>query len=441
MVAKDPKKYHQSGKAVVVAVERLALGGDAVGREITGTSAGRTCFVNSGVPGEEVEVELSEVKKRFSRGHVRRVLQPSDQRVEPPCPIAGVCGGCAWQHVHSSAQAHALEANIQFLFRRLLRENTRVAPLWQGEVLGYRNRLRLHVQWTENGAAMGFRPRQGRGVIPLERCAVAQDGINRMLTPLREALTAGWTNRGRGGTAVLQESSHGDVFVSLRGPWREGICEKLVESGFRGARLDSFEGGEEAGEMGIAYYTGERTPEVSIPLGGFSQANSAGFRQLVEDLLHEWPETLTGGVLELFCGAGTLTVPIRAQHPKGTWVGTDCNAVALEELAERLGDWKIETVLGAHPLDLEEDNWDHVDVVLMDPPREGAKEWMERIEEAAPRWVMYISCNPLTQVRDLEMLPDGMYELSALYSYDMFPMTGHMETLAILRRNEKGEGQ
>ena len=145
--------------------------------------------------------------------------------------------------------------------------------------------------------------------------------------------------------------------------------------------------------------------------------------------------------MELFCGAGTLTVPIRAQYPEGTWVATDCNAVALEELAERLDDWKIETVLGAHPLDLEEDNWDQVDVVLMDPPREGAKEWMERIEEAAPQWVMYISCNPLTQVRDLEMLPDGMYELSALYSYDMFPMTGHMETLAILRRNEKGEGQ
>ena len=162
MVTKDPKKYHRSPGPVVVSVERLALGGDGVGKEITGPAAGRTCFVSDGVPGEEVEVELTDIRKRFSRGNVRRVMQASPNRVKPPCRIADQCGGCAWQHVEPKEQGRALGEFV--LFRRWI-EKTVCHRYGKGKLWAIESSPPSCPvdRW---GSCDGIPPAPGAGVVP-----------------------------------------------------------------------------------------------------------------------------------------------------------------------------------------------------------------------------------------------------------------------------------
>ena len=124
-----------------------------------------------------------------------------------------------------------LEGNLKFLFRRWIEKETRLPPVWQGKLWAIEI-VSAFMSVDRWGSCDGIPPAPGAGVVPLTECPVAQAGINRMLTPLRSPEWGGPT--GGGGTAVLQESTDGDVFVSLRGPWKEGTCDLLIEKGFRG---------------------------------------------------------------------------------------------------------------------------------------------------------------------------------------------------------------
>ncbi len=146
-------------------IEKLVAGGEGLARH-----EGRVIFVPNVLPGEEVRVEVTEMKKDFARAEVRKISRPSPDRVTPSCALAGTCGGCDWLHIEPAAQARLKIEIVRDALRRIGGLEWPDLRIETGSPLGYRNRLQLH---ADGSGAVGFLERGGHGFVPVKNCPVA----------------------------------------------------------------------------------------------------------------------------------------------------------------------------------------------------------------------------------------------------------------------------
>ncbi|MDI3316258.1 MAG: 23S rRNA (uracil(1939)-C(5))-methyltransferase RlmD [Bacillota bacterium] len=467
----------------------------AEGRALTEPLPGAGALELDGfLPGERVEVELEPAPARAPRRRRRgsawrlrtaQLVEPSPERVEPGCPVFGLCGGCVLQHASYPAQLAWKRERVRAALARVGVPPERVRPAL-GAPRSYAYRNKMEFTFSPEGRPGLHRRGRWRELVPLERCPIA-------LPPIQEALgvVARWaeTERlpgydkeaGRGFLRHLLLRASGAtgqlmVLLATASPaaleggearWREAL-ERL------GGRLAAVEGFAslqwvEDEEPGDALHF-PRPPEVirggarveerllglSFRLGpeSFFQVNSAQAERLVETAL-ELAEPVAGErALDLYAGLGTFTLPLaRAVGPGGEAVGVEAVEPTAEAgrtnaaanglgnarwvaakvrafLAGLSGERPWAQVLGAAPLP---EGW-RPSLVLLDPPRSGAgRRVMERIAALRPRRVVYVSCNPEALAEDLEtMLPLG-WTLMAAQPLDLFPQTLHVETVALLR--------
>ncbi len=400
--ALDPATALGPGDSLTVRVESLVAGGPG----LTHLPDGRVVFVLYAAPGELVEAAVERVQRDYIEAVTTQVIEPSPHRVEPRCPLFGECGGCQLQHMTYRAQLAAKEGIVREQLRRIGHlDDTVVRPIvGAANPWGYRNHVRLST--GKKYGDVGFIHRRGRGLLKVEACPIADPWVNDLLPSLQ--------GRGRG----LHQ-------VQVRHNARTG--ESLISPAVPGLGVPS-------GQKAYTEELGGRRFFVSA--SAFFQVNSEQAEEMVR-LVGDGLPTSGGLLIDAFAGVGTFAVLFAGRFNRV--IAIEESHSAAKDAAANVRDTpnveiltgKVEDVLPG--LDV------RPDVVLLDPPRPGCgPPVLQAIIKFRPPDVVYVSCNPATLARDLRVLVNAGYRLEHVTPLDMFPQTGHIESVSKLTLADAG---
>jgi tRNA/tmRNA/rRNA uracil-C5-methylase (TrmA/RlmC/RlmD family) len=358
------------GQRFDVEVGPIAHGGHFVARH-----EGRVVFVRHALPGERVTVEITEDSGRFLRGDAVQVAVPSPYRVVPPCPYAhpGGCGGCDFQHVTLEEQRRLKAAVVREQLSRLagLELDVEVEPV-PGDDHGLSWRTRMQYVHLPGGG-VGLRKHRSHDVVPIERCLIA----------------------------------HPDA----REPDRSGPVVEVVDT-----------------DLGTHSFT--------VAGDGFWQVHPGAPRVLVETVMGMLGPRPGERALDLYAGVGLFSAFLAAAlGPDGTVTAIEGDRRATELAAENLSAYPHAFVLRDRVDRALHRGGDDVDLVVLDPPRAGAKRQVVRaVAGLSPRAVAYVACDPAALARDLAYFGEAGYRLAELRAFDLFPMTHHIECVALMEK-------
>ncbi|MEU4214392.1 TRAM domain-containing protein [Actinoplanes sp. NPDC026623] len=414
------------GDRVEVTVGAPAHGGHCVAR--IGGPHGRVVFVRHALPGERVTVELTELHKGYLRGDAVEIHEASADRVAAPCAFAhpGGCGGCDLQHVAPEAQLRWKAAVVRELLgrmgglsgERIDELDVRVRPL-PGGPLGWRSRVRYAVDAAGRPGLLQHRSHQ---VVPVDRCLIARPELQEL----------GVTGRNWPDAAAVEvvASTGGDVSVLTRSAGAPALDPAAGD-----APADEDPGGSRVlvdGPAEVRELAAGR--EWRLPPEGFWQVHPAAADTLVTavlELLQPAPGEISW---DLYGGAGLFAAALCTRTGARTTVvesSPEGVAAARTNLADLTGvevvSAKVDVALTRRRITAP------VDLVVLDPPRVGAGAKVVRaIAAARPRAVAYVACDPAALARDVQTFAAEGWRLAELRAYDCFPMTQHIECVALL---------
>ncbi|GMU68488.1 MAG: 23S rRNA (uracil-5-)-methyltransferase RumA [Steroidobacteraceae bacterium] len=409
--------------------------------------SGKTAFVPAVLPGESVRFRRTRRHRQHDEAQLVEVLTPSPDRVTPPCPHFGVCGGCALQHLAPAAQLAAKADELRASLERIGRvaPDEWLAPL-EGPVWNYRRRARLSARFVrkKGRSLVGFRERSAPYVAEIDSCRVLAAPFDQLITPLSQLLT-GLSIRERVPQVEVSAGDRANAIVLrvLSAP-TEADLEAIRGFGVaHGVTVYLQSGGLDtvAPLDGVPAALDYELPDFALRLAfepiDFIQVNGAINRALVTRAVELLGAGAGDRVLDLYCGLGNFTLPLARRAAQVTGIEGDAGLIAraranaarngIDNAHFEVGNLAAEDVgnarwwAGGHS---------HV---LIDPPRAGAREVLAGIARCAPRRIVYISCHPGTLARDLGILVhEHGYRLRAAGVLDMFPHTTHVESLAVL---------
>lgn len=379
-------------------------------------------FVKGAMPGELVDVTVTEKKRDYSLAVVREVVEPSPFRVDAVCPRFGTCGGCQLQYASYENQVLMKEGILLDSLKRIGGLEVELMPSLSGADFGFRRRAQFKV--SKDGI-IGLYKESTRDVVPIDQCPVMSKNINDYLNKVKTLSLSG--------VKELHITDGDSVIALVKGKGYDGrLATSLRDAGFTGVAFDdhshvgagfvSF--GIDAPDGGTLAYT--------VSAWSFLQSNwelsnaAAGF--VLESLM-----PLDGKrVVDLYAGGGNFSL-LLAAHARGV--------AAVEENADSVKDGERNVALNniknfrfvcqrAEKASLKGD------IVILDPPRAGLSDRVAKaVLEALPERIAYISCNPSTLARDLKKFSEK-YEIYGVRMMDFFPHTYHIETMSFLRRRE-----
>lgn len=372
------------GRPLTVRVEDVAFGGDGVAR-----FEQFVVFVPFVISGELVEVEVTEVKRKYARAKLLKVIEASSQRVLPPCPYFGACGGCQYEHIDYSAQLELKHKQITDIFVRIGKfPSCVIAPVVPcPQPYGYRNRVMIRSQWDKFKQALniGFLRHDSGLVVDIQDCKISEPAINEQIRHVR-----------------AHPPPKGGLKVVLR----------IAPEGWE------------------------------VPPDSFFQNNFF----LLPELVKTVRQMVSGGgarfLVDAYCGVGFFALELADLVERFVGIELDrhaikaarANAVAKQRTN---GEFIAGTTEEQLPRVLERAAGG-VSVIL-DPPRTGClPEVLELLRRTQPSQVIYVSCHPATLARDLNILcAADVFELKQVIPLDMFPQTQHVECVAELRSRQR----
>jgi len=392
------QRWKEPSEPVVLTlrVESLVFGGAGLAH----APDGRVVFVAYAAPGELVEATVEREYPDYIEAVVSRVVEPSPDRVEPPCALFGECGGCQLQHMSYPAQLAAKEAVVREQLRRIGRlDDSAVRPIrGAANPWGYRNHLRFST--GKKYGDVGYITRRGRGLLKVLECPIADPWVSALL-PRLQGLGAGLHQvqvrySRETGTHLVNPAIPGVDFATGQKSYREELS---------GRRFD-------------------------VSASAFFQVNHAQAEEMIRLIGEALP--LRGELLiDGFAGVGAFAVifsdrfdrVLAIEESHSAAQDSERNLAQAPNVEMLVG--KVEYILpglDARP-----------DAIVLDPPRPGcAPPVLAAILEFRPPTVVYVSCNPATLARDLRVLVDGGYRLEWVTPLDMFPQTGHIECVTKL---------
>ena len=447
------------------------------GKAVAKTAEGETVFLNSGVPGDIVDVKTYKKRKGFYEGNVVQMHKASEHRTSSVCDHFGVCGGCKWQHMKYAAQLLFKAKEVQENLKRI----GGVVPEKTNEILGvadpywYRNKMEFsfsNQRWMtqeeiDSGKsfeknALGFhKPGMWDKIVDIEKCHLQADPSNSIRNEVRRyAIEHNMdffnpkTQEGLLRSLLIRTSSTGQVMVLLQFVYKDPSALALLDHLHK-----TF-----PAIQSLLYVINDKANDVLYPHTINVHAGKAYIEETMEDLTFQiGPKTfyqtnslqaynlykitrdfaqLKGEecVYDLYTGIGTIAqfVAKNAKKVVGVDVVPESIAAAkqnadankIENTFFEAGDMKnifTEAFIERHG---------KADVVITDPPREGMhKDVVKQLLQMAPKRIVYVSCNSATQARDLAMLKD-QYRLVQSQAVDMFPQTHHVENVVLLEKIE-----
>ena len=388
---------YKVGDELELKIEKIVPGGYGLG-----FAENITVFVPLSAPKDKLKVKIHQLKGKTAFAEIVEIIEPSAERIEPPCVYFGRCGGCDFQQMNYAAQLSAKVGIIKDSLSRIGKINyeKEIQIIGSPKPFNYRARAQWHANTRQK--KIGYFQRKSHDIIDVKECPILTNELQETLTELRETIV--W-----------------DSF------WGETI---EIESA--------------AANENVSVYSSEiiePTEELSFDLNGnryfydatvFFQGNPFLIAQLIETAVSG-----AGGetAFDLYCGVGLFTLPLAKKFTKvyGVEAGEKATVFArknvenarrenAEIFCEDVGEW------------LSRNESKRVDFVLLDPPRAGTeKRIIESLLKIKPRELSYVSCDPSTLARDLRALCENLYEIESITALDLFPQTHHIETIVRLK--------
>ncbi|MEU7744657.1 class I SAM-dependent RNA methyltransferase [Nonomuraea sp. NPDC049158] len=408
----------------------LTVGPVAHGGWCVARHDGRVVFVRHALPGERVIAEVTEETTRFLRADAVQVLEPSPDRVVPPCPYAGPgrCGGCDWQHATQEAQRGLKAAVVAEQLSRLAGIEREIVV---EEVPGAKDGLgwRTRVQFAARpGGELGFRRHRSHDIEVVDACLIAHPEVEAVGAERRE-----W----QGASAVeVIASSTGDRAVVVRPRPRRSVAVPDLDAP-ASILLDQGKGHTvpRKGSGVLREQVGDR--EFRVAGSGFWQVHPGAAETLLDAVLSYAAPEPGEWALDLYCGVGLFAAGLaEGVGEQGAVFGLESEASAVRDARANLRDLPQARVeRGRVEEALDRFQIERADIVVVDPPRSGlGRDVVHRITALESSRIVYVSCDPATLARDLAWFGDDGYGLVDLRAFDAFPMTHHVECVALLAR-------
>ncbi len=400
-MTESQRKTLQIGEIIRVEIEKVAHGGHFIARY-----QGAVIFVRHAIPGEIVEVEVTGIEKSFVRGDVVAVIEPSPNRVAAPCKYAGSCGGCDFQHVDIARQRQLKSDVIAEQFARIAKMEVDVEVEEISSPLQWRTR---YAASTNAHGVPGFKASRKNEVVEISSCPVLIPEIDFPTLPSSQ-----FEGNQRIEVAIASDGSR-SVAKSAQ---REGRTSER-------AKPELIEGKEQ-----LFYEVNQVKYRVSQ--SSFWQSNISAPVTLAEAVLKFADLKAGDHILDLYGGVGLFAgAALDLIGPGGRVDIVEGSATATRDAA-----FNFEGVSNVfiHTGDVvrEIKKFKAANIVILDPPRTGAgKVVIERIATLGARSIIYVACDPAALARDTTYLKDASYHLEALRSFDLFPMTHHIESVAL----------
>lgn len=402
-MASNKSSALKTGDLIHVTIEKVAHGGHFIARH-----EGAVIFVRHAIPGEKCTIEISSTGSSFNRADVVSVEEASPFRVEAPCAFAhrNGCGGCDFQHISLKYQRE-LKANvITEQFARIAKMDVSVEVEEVGPGTHWRTRA---IATTNRNGKLGFYKARSHSVCPVEDCIICVEGMNF--------------------SQIAKRPLKGDVRVELSASNTGELTIALAPTrGEEKARISE-------GPSVLHEKVDEKTLEVSQE--SFWQSHKRAPELLTKTIL-DFAQLRAGEhVLDLYGGVGLFSAAIlEAVGPQGHVDLIEGSRVATSDAARNFTSHKNITIATGDVGKLLP-RITAADVVVLDPPRDGAgKEVVAHIARLQPRIVVYVACDPAALARDTAYLADHSYSLAKLRAFDLFPMTHHIECVALYTRAE-----
>lgn len=424
-----------------ITVEKLSHDGRGIAH-----IEGKTLFIEGALPGEDVTCLYTEKRSKFDSARTIEVHSQSEQRVEPDCAHSDICGGCSLQHMASPSQ---IELKQSVLLEQLghfggLTPATVLEPL-TGPTRGYRRKARLAVKFVpkKGGGMVGFREKRSPYVADINGCTVLIPEVGELIPQLKTLINELEAKR-----VIPQiEVAQGDDATALVVRHLEPLSESDIETFLAFVQAHSLQlylqpGGNhtvhriwpEEGEERLSYTLEEFGVTLKFHPMDFTQVNPEINKTMVARAIRYLDPQPEDRVLDLFCGLGNFTLPLatRCRHV----VGVEGGEAMVVRGKENAAFNKLENVefFGADLTQpFESQPWANggFNKILIDPPRSGALEIVQKMAQFKPERIVYVSCNPATLARDAGELEKQGYALLSAGVMDMFPHTTHVESIAV----------
>ena len=387
-------------------------------------------FIPRTAPGDTVDARL-DVRGRFARGAVLSIVEPSPERVDPPCVhyTRDRCGGCQIQHLGYDAQLSAKSRIVRDAMQRIGKRSVDAVDVRPSPApWAYRTKLTLALRWRGDRLIAGLHPFDSPdAVFQLEECLITDDRVVAIWKQIFAA--ASLLPRAAQLRGAVRLTTDGASFV-LEGGSQWSTAEALAK---RVPALSTvwWEPGGQRRRLLVDRRTGDagasEAHDAKSPDASFTQVNAAGAEQLHAYVIGVARAHAPSAVIDAYAGAGATAIALAGAGMRVTAIELD--AAAARWVAAHLPPGsravvgRVEDVIGdALP----------ADVVILNPPRAGVDERVtSALQEATPpRAIVYVSCNPATLARDVQRL--SRYRIASMLSFDMFPQTAHVETVCEL---------
>lgn len=429
-----------------VKIDRFGINGEGIAK----LDDGKLVFIEGALPDEEVEINIAKNTKNYCYGVVENVLKASKDRVNPRCKYFNVCGGCDLQHINKNAQLEIKKKFVKDTIKKIAKIDIDDVKIVYGTEWGYRNKMVFPIGSKNNRAYIGMFQKNSNNVVPIEKCLIAKDQINYIISLLKDYIENNFVgydfvnNKGDIKYLVIRESD-GGVLITLVVSEKFNLeklnnilCKHLKSYG-----ISQIISNNSKDILGGKYYhiygnkqltLNEKSIIYKLDNRGFMQVNDEIKGLLYENVLENLK--VEDNVIDAFSGAGLLTAII-SQKCKNV-IGIEINASACQsarDLIERNRITNVKYYEGDVKNILCKNNFNGFNTIVLDPPRSGCdKVILEHILlNADIQKIIYVSCNPSTLARDLNVLKEK-FKICDITLFEMFPNTKHVETLVVLER-------
>lgn len=408
---------------------------------------GKIVFVFAALPGERVKIQINKTTKKFSEASVVEVLQASEHRIQPHCPHFSVCGGCSMQHVSADYQLELKQQSIlEMMDHAGIQIGEVIAPI-TSEPWGYRRKARLGVKYVlkKERLLIGFRERNKPYLADMQSCQILIEAVGLHLQDLMQLISDMDARQSIAQIEVAADDDHCMLVFRHLEPLSESDIEKLKQFARSSGLWVQLQ--PQGPDSVTPLYPQQQQlafkpvagSELSIEFSAsdFTQVNNSVNQKMVSQALAFLDLQPQDRVLDLFCGLGNFTLPIA--QSAGHVTGVEGDAAMVSRARKNALQHDIyNTDYYAADLTKIDPHWPWLkhkyDKVLLDPPRSGAFEIIERLDTLGASCLVYVSCQPSSLVRDAKLLQQSGYRLTQLGLMDMFPQTAHVECMAVFKK-------
>ena len=392
-----PYEYHEE---TIIDINNLTNTGLGVGRD----EDNWVIFVPYCIPGERVKARIFRNHKNHSEADLVEIINPSQYRVVPSCNYYGKCGGCQYQHIKYDEQLKWKKQQVIELLKFMAETDAPVDDIISSPVkYNYRSKITPHFNKPKNGeiGPIGFQQFGRRSLIDIEYCKIAKEDINNTLKDIRHDIRHRSSSYKKGATILIRSDHQKKIHTKA-----DSIAEEMV------------------GKV-----------KFNFPAGSFFQNNPYILEKFTDHVRKEAKSNDSKFLVDAYCGAGlfALTSAKAFDEVTGIEISDDSILWANKNLKEnkisnvKFISGKIENLFSDIEYNSNETS------VIIDPPRKGCSEdFLLQLFKFKPRKVVYVSCNPATQMRDLKLFIKNGYELKQTQPFDLFPQTRHLECIMTL---------